>query len=263
MLSFVKSVAGCGGVFPQLYIVYFSGFDAADDALMHHTAASPRNGFLVEMYYANESVFNQTLVAYRLGDYKLIQGTVRDLNYYYESSTKRVNSSHLSVGSYMVEAVVEWQDYLFGKGPSDTLNIVLLHLWMHDLVPLFDYLYPLKSPDAHPTIAREGGLHDTTLRLYNIIHDPCEAFNLAEDPAYASTIAAIQKELDQVAAHRPALLPLDLQIDISHGSVWSKSHVPGDCSTNPDIKPEHCRFTHSWVADVSRLLFYFRNYFLF
>ena len=220
-----------------------------------HNAVSPRSGFLVEMYFANESVFDQSLVSYRLGDYKLIQGSVRDSNYYYESSNNRVNSSHLSLGAYVAESIIEWQDYLFGKGPSDTLNIVVIHMLMFDWIAFADWLYPLRqNPPPHQNSVAHSE-HSTTLRLYNIIHDPCEAFNLAEDPAYASTIAAIQKELDQVAAHRPALLPLDLQIDISHGSVWSKSHVPGDCSTNPDIKPEHCRFTHSWVADVSLFSF--------
>ena len=233
-----------------LFVNNCSGFNEADDALQHHTAASPRDGFLVEMYFANESVFNQTLVSYRQGDFKLIEGSVRDVNYYYESSTNRINSSHLSLGSHLIESVVEWQDYLFGKGQSDTLNIMLVHVVMYDLIRIADYIYPLKSPVVHPSVENEGGLHGSQLRLYNVVKDPCETINLADDPHYAPTIASIRAELAAIAARRPPLLPLDQQIDISRGSLFDKSHVPGNCSADPSIKPEHCRFTHSWVADV-------------
>ena len=60
----------------------------------------------------------------------------------------------------------------------------------------------------------------------------------------------IRAAAEKVAAHRPPMLPLDKQIAINHGSTWSKAHVEGDCSMNPLVQKSHCRFTHSWVADV-------------
>lgn len=219
-------------------------------------AISPRAGLLLEMYDAEESVFNQSLSAFRLGDYKLIRGPVRDDNYYYESSTNKINCSHVSLGSMVIETIVDLNDFLFGKGQSDTLNIMMAHLWMPDLITLTDTWFP--APTAYinqrnGAIGEEdAGHHEATdLRLYNIAMDPCERYNLAGDPQYAAIIAAIDQEVSAIAAHRPHVLPLDVQLDISLGGAWSKHHVSGDCDINPSIPKEHCRFTHSWVPDVS------------
>jgi hypothetical protein len=199
---------------------------------------------LLEMYSPEESVFNQSLSAYRLGDYKLIRGTVRDDNYYYESTTNRINSSHPSLGSVLVERLIDLCDAVFGKGQCDTINIVIVHVWMPDIIALTDRWLPSAAAQRAP--------HETSdFRLYNIVRDPCEQTNLAGDPQYASIIAAIDQETANIAAHRRHVLPLDLQLDISLGGAWSKHHVSGDCSANRAIKPRHCRFTHSWVPDVS------------
>lgn len=209
---------------------------------------------LLEMYDAGESVFNQTLYAYRLGDFKLIVGTVRDENYYFESTTDRINSSHPSVGSNLVEAVVELQDYLFGKGQSDTLNIVLVHVYLNDIMAVTDYFFPrtaqlpyakLPAPEAAPA---DGSLQK---RLYNIARDPCERVNLAADPQYAAVIADIEGRIAVITRNRPHILPMDQQLDISLGGAWHQTHVSGDCSASPNIPADQCRFTHSWVADVS------------
>lgn len=235
-----------------LYKNIFSGVHGEAERLLKQRSASPRNGVLLEMYFANESVFNQTLVAYRLGDYKLIQGSIRDTNYYYESSTNRINSSHPSIGSTIIETLVGLQDYLFGKGESDTINIMMVHMWMHDLITITDRFWPLPAPALHHIKSAQVDRLTPQLKLYNIVEDPCELYNLAADPAHAATIAEIQKKMDEIAEHRPPMLPLDLQIDISHGNAWSKSRVGGDCSSNPNIRDGQCFFTHSWVADVSR-----------
>jgi hypothetical protein len=199
---------------------------------------------LLEMYSPEESVFNQSLSAYRLGDYKLIRGTVRDDNYYYESATNRINSSHPSLGSVLVERLIDLCDAVFGKGQCDTINIVIVHVWMPDIIALTDRWLPSAAAQRIPD-------ESSDFRLYNIVRDPCEQTNLAGDPQYASIIAAIDQETASIAAHRRHVLPLDLQLDISLGGAWSKHHVSGDCSDNPAIKPRHCRFTHSWVPDVS------------
>jgi hypothetical protein len=218
-------------------------------------AVSPRAGLLVEMYSADESVFNQSLSAYRLGDFKLIKGTVRDDNYYFESTNNKINCSHVSIGSQLIETVIDLFDNVFGKGQSDTVNIIMVHMWLHDLITFTDALFP-RSTQYLQTTAADTAAHETTdLRLYNIAADPCEKVNLAGDLQYASVIAAIEKELSAIAANRPPSLPIDLQLDISLGAQWSKHHVGGDCSGNAAIKPSHCRFTHSWVADVSTCIY--------
>jgi hypothetical protein len=236
----------------------YSLFHAGDEQNRYTVAISPRAGLLIEMYGAEESVFNQSLSAYRLGDYKLIKGTVRDDNYYFESTTNRINSSHVSIGSQLIEGVIDWFDYLFGKGQSDTVNIIMVHMYLHDLVAFTDAVFPRSTRRMQTMVGstadHSGGVgehENTDIRLYNIVRDPCERVNLAADPQYAPVIAAIEAEISDIAAHRPPMLPLDLQLDISLDAAWSKHHVPGDCSANPAIKAKHCRFTHSWVPDVS------------
>ena len=239
------------------------------------SSTGPRAGMLLELYTSEESVFNQSLSSYRLGDYKLIRGSVRDHNYYFESSSNKINSSHNSVGSYVIETIIDAQDYWFGKGQSDTLNIVLAHMWLHDLIVLTDWLFPYSTAWLQTTNTTElfdeevETDHSTTtgttattgssnnhhpselIQLFNIVEDPCEHHNLARDPKYASIISTIDQELQSIMEHRPPMLPLHLQLDISTGGQWSRSHVTGDCSGNLGIKPDECRFTHSWVADVS------------
>jgi hypothetical protein len=221
------------------YAVFWSFFTGNAVVSPKHllNSESPRKGFLVEMYTAEESTFNQTLMSYRLGAYKLIRGMVRDSNYYAESSGAFLNCSHPTYSSKLIELTIEAMDYLFGKGPSDTLNIMLGHMFLHDLLSITDH-----KPEP-------------VLALYNIDEDPCERNNLAADPALAGVVREIDAELERIIATRAHSLHMELQLDISLGHDWAKTHVPGDCSTNPNIKPEHCRFTHSWVPDVRRLLF--------
>jgi hypothetical protein len=240
-----------------LVVLYLAG----DQSNRQSVAVSPRAGLLVEMYAAEESVFNQSLAAYRLGDYKLIKGTVRDDNYYLESTNNKINCSHVSIGSQVIETVIDLFDTVFGKGQSDTVNIIMVHMWLHDLIVFTDALFPRSTQYLQTTAAADTAAHEATdLRLYNIAADPCEKVNLARDPQYASIIAAIEAELASITANRPPSLPIDLQIDISLGGQWSKHHVGGDCSSNPTIKPAHCRFTHSWVADVSRSVDFFHSF---
>lgn len=198
-------------------------------------AEGPRNSVLLEMYLSDESIFNQSLIAYRLGEYKLIRGTVRDDNYYYESYANRINSSSTTWGSYIMERALDTMDYIFGKGPADTLNIIMVHMFLHDLEKFIDGSPPKPS-----------------IQLYNIVEDPCERYNLANEPRYAAIIDEIDREIDKIAANRHPLLPMQLQLDISYGGgAWSSTHIDGDCSTNANIPPKYCKFTHSWVPDVS------------
>jgi hypothetical protein len=238
----------CALVLPVLPVPVNTG----DDRNTNAVSPSPRAGVLLEMYSDEESVFHESLSAYRLGDYKLIRGTVRDDNYYYESTNNRVNSSRVTMGSAVIERAVDLCDATLGKGPCDTLSLIMVHMWMPKFIAFFERLFPEGAPAVSAVNATNHGQHEATnLRLYNIARDPCERVNLAGDPQYASIIAAIDKETAKIAAHRRHVLPLDVQLDISLGGEWAKYHVAGDCSANPAIAPEHCRFTHSWVHDVS------------
>jgi hypothetical protein len=95
-------------------------------------AANPRDGLLLEMWAAGDTPFGETLEAYRLGDYKLINGTVRDSNYYGESSSGLfLNISRPLWITYTMETLIKWLEMVFGAGPFDTMRIVLTHKVVH------------------------------------------------------------------------------------------------------------------------------------
>ena len=99
--------------------------------------ANPRDGLLLEMWAAGDTPFGETLEAYRLVDYKLINGTVRDPNYYGESSSGFfLNISRPLWITYSMETLIKCFEIVFGAGPFDTMRIILTHKVVH-VRPLF------------------------------------------------------------------------------------------------------------------------------
>ena len=114
------------------------GFNLADSLSgvqdLTSTSASvvPRDGVLLEMWAAYDTPFNEQLEAYRLGDFKLINGSVRDPNYYWESTTGRfLNISRPLWSSYGFEILIKGMEAIFGAGPFDTLRILIAHKYVH------------------------------------------------------------------------------------------------------------------------------------
>ena len=102
-------------------------------------AANPRDGLLLERWAAGDTPFGETLEAYRLGDYKLINGTVRDPNYYGESSSGLfLNISRPLWITYTMETLIKCIEMVFGAGPFDTMRIILTHKVVH-VRPFLNY----------------------------------------------------------------------------------------------------------------------------
>ena len=94
--------------------------------------AKPRDSLLLEMWATGDTPFGESLEAYRLGDYKLINGTVRDSNYYRESSSGRfLNISRPLWITYSMEVVIKCFEMFYGAGPFDTMRIILTHKVVH------------------------------------------------------------------------------------------------------------------------------------
>jgi arylsulfatase A-like enzyme len=192
---------------------------------------SPRNEVLYEMYYPEEFIFGEGLVAYRVGDFKLIKGIVRDTNYYYESSNSFLNYSNPNLLSKVVENLLQIGDTVFGNNKFDSMRITYTHVIMQTI---------------NAQAQRDG--HEETLRLYNIREDPTESKNLYHEPWAKGVIAQIESRIAEYEKNR---LPAQKAHFIFHlRDSWPKTHVPGDCSMNHVIPARQCRFTHPWIREV-------------
>jgi hypothetical protein len=99
---------------------------------------------------------------------------------------------------------------------------------------------------------------EPTLRLYNIIQDPTESTNLAllissdvnrtaHQNELISIIQIIEERLKTIHENKPPTQLVWMQMKLE---LWVNTFVSGDCSTNPQIKPAECIFTHPWISDV-------------
>lgn len=194
----------------------------------------PRREVLLEMYSTQQFVFSEGLNAYRLGDFKLIEGIVRDENYYYEAVGRDwLNVSSPSAMTLVTEGVNRAFDALFGNERNDLCRIVFTHQLLQG---------SLTGPQHAGTAP--------TVRLYHIPSDPAESHNLAALPEYAVVLAEIrQRVLHYQRNRRP---PLDAHLIVPLDRWQAELQQPGDCSMHPVLRqrpPSQCRFTHPWIPD--------------
>lgn len=191
---------------------------------------SPRNELLYDLYEDEDFLFNEHATVYRVGRYKLVNGTVRDMHYYYESADQHINSSDTLPFRHLIEWGIKLGDRLFGNSPFDHLRTYLAYVNVHDA-----YTARLKAAN-------------NTLFLFDLQEDPLEQNNLAFKPEAASILQTIQERLKVLEERRTVPIVkgyLQLPLD----EVWSTYHLPGNCSDNPSIRPQDCRFAHPWLAD--------------
>jgi arylsulfatase A-like enzyme len=194
---------------------------------------SPRSEMLLELYSNAQFVFHEELSAYRIGDYKLIEGIVRDENYYYEAvGADRLNISSPSLMTLATETVNRAFDSVFGNSNNDLCRIVFTHQLLQG---------SLAGPQ------RAGKV--PTVRLYHIPSDPTESSNLSEQPEYAKIISDIRARVQfYQSTRRP---PLDAHLIVPLDKWQKEMQVPGDCSMHPQLRnrPAECHFTHPWIPD--------------
>ncbi len=234
--DWLPTLLGFAGVDKSKYPNKIDGLDISQSLKQSETnpSESPRDEVLLEMYYPEEFLFKQGLVSYRIGDYKLIKGIVRDSNYYRESYLDHLNISGASLLTRFTENLNRLGDYIYGNNRFDGLRISITHAIMQDVM----------THDQH--IGKEE-----TNRLYNIKTDPYESINLYFEPWAKPIIEKIESRLNHYNATRPK--PQKAYIQSHLVNNWPKTLVPGDCSMNLHLHSEECRFTHPWVADVSLL----------
>ncbi len=183
---------------------------------------------LLEMYYKEDMIFGEDLVAYRLGNYKLIRGVVRDDDYYSEALPgqdyihKRMRSGLARTIEYFIRGL----EIVCGIGQMDALRLTITHMFLHSVT--------------------EVGESDT-VRLFDILNDPLEERDLSHEDFAIPIVAAMNEKLLKIKAGRPTQQKVWMQF---HMQAWKHTHVRGDCSMNTEIKQSDCFFTHPWIADV-------------
>ncbi len=232
--DWLPTILGFAGIENRHYPKGLDGIDLSS-ALKDSSNVdiSPRNEVLLEMYYPKEFIFSEGLVAYRIGDYKLIKGVVRDPHYYRESEHHfALNSSYQPWQLRVFEYFLHLGDRIFGLANFDNLRITYTHAIMQGI---------------GARAQREG--KEETNRLYNIRTDPIESVNLFNEPWAKPIIEQIEERIAHYERTRPPPQRAHYMYHLLNS--WAKTHVPGDCSMNPKIPASDCRFTHPWIPEVS------------
>jgi hypothetical protein len=190
-----------------------------------------RQEALLEMYDSKDFIYDESLVAFVLGDMKLIEGVIRDPLYYYESDIDFLNNTDRTAVSALGQMGVRVGEGVFGAGPFDTTRVLITHSHIHPLL-----LESGKIPSSEP---------GSSLLLFNLTADPTESQNIAH--LHPGIVAEIRAKLAIIKAKLPKQQKFWMQSHLR--DVWPKTHVSGDCSMNPAISAAECHFTHPWVLD--------------
>lgn len=111
--------------------------DSSEQCLLAQSVG-PRDGVLLEMWGPYDTPFMEQLEAYRLGDFKLINGTVRDANYYWESKWGYfLNISKPLWVTYGVEVFTRILEAVFGVSRCDSSRATITYkiLYVSERLP--------------------------------------------------------------------------------------------------------------------------------
>lgn len=209
-----------------------SGGDGLDmlNALRSRSQHGHRQEALLEMYDAENFLYNESLVAYVLGDLKLIDGVIRDPLYYYEADNDSINNTDTTLTTSLGQIEIRLGEAIFGSGPFDTSRVVITHSRIHARLS---------------EIGQIDNRNGSRLLLFNLSADPTESINIASQ--YPDIVEKIKFKIEAIRARRPIQQKFWLQSHLVDD--WPQTFVRGDCSMNPDIPADECHFTHPWVPD--------------
>ena len=187
----------------------------------------PRTNVLTELFGKGECMMGPHVhaAAYRKGDFKYMEGIFQDLNYYYESRNAYLNTTDTaSLFAKATEFIISHTEWMFGKGPFDTIRGVLSIAFLQG--------HYIKAQGAGSTY------------LFNLRDDPMESNNIAD--AFPEIVAELRAEVQAIRENLPPQQPYWMVIP---EESYLASRVEGDCSMNPNIPPGECLFQHPYAAD--------------
>jgi hypothetical protein len=216
-----------------MHLYDFVDFRDASIFCLYGVDIGPRSEILLELYDPSTYPWNESLTAYRMGDFKLIKGTVRGDNYVREAVYGRdgINIASKTLMEHFAEFFVRVFEAIFGIAQFDSYRITFIHT---------QFMTAASKTQWSNT--------ENTVRLFNIRVDPLEETNLANEPYAMGIVDSIEKKVRGIRQLLPHQQEVWLQYHLD--KEWVHTFVPGDCSMNKDISAQECRFTHPWISDV-------------
>ena len=204
------------------------GLDQSEALVSPHRLV--RKEMVLEMVEAENSHHGTPSLAYRKGNYKIIQANINDPHWYSEPEADAVASTDRSLVPRLLEIIVRLAERVFGNGPTD----IIPHGLLLNLV-LFNYYS-----------------HQSGIRTL--------LFDLEKDP---------EEKIDISSTHPKVLKHMVEQLQyVKHGKKvrhhrywyvnpnWLDTFVTGDCTQSDHSSKSHldrCVFAHPWLPDSADL----------
>eukprot|EP01126_Amoeba_proteus_P027132 TRINITY_DN2690_c0_g1_i2.p1 TRINITY_DN2690_c0_g1~~TRINITY_DN2690_c0_g1_i2.p1 ORF type:complete len:630 (-),score=132.95 TRINITY_DN2690_c0_g1_i2:126-2015(-) len=198
------------------------GHNVAETLQSGDEAMNPRDRVLIDMFYGSkgEAVFSDDTVGYRKGKYKIVLGTTRDPNWYYEPTSTTLNSTDTSNVVYWGERVIQFLEGLAGVGPFDSTRVAITHQILH----------------SYYAATQSSG----NVMLFDLEVDPEEKNNIAVQ--FPEVVSDLKNDIDVIRKERPPQQKYWMTIPPAQ---WANTLREGECPPNTDF----CRFTHPYFAD--------------
>jgi len=201
------------------------GLDGLDqsDGLKHNKLV--RKEVLLELFTAEDSHDGSQSASYRKGNYKIIQGNIRDPHWYSEPSEDRVATTDQSILPRIMESFARVMELIFGNGPSDMVKLFILNVLLYT------------------KYAQESGIKTM---VFDLEADPEERNDISgSHPKVTRNLL----ETIQDYKHKRPYHPRYWMVNPN----WLDGFVPGDCSNQPLLSSSQCKFAHHWLDDSTDL----------
>lgn len=213
------TLARYAGISPAHLPDEMDGIDQSD--ALKYNLKSPRTDMVYDLIDPLDSFFSEGMISFRHGDIKIIDGLVRDKHWYKEPRGNSLNTTDETWISYVGEIALKIAEFFFEDSKFDTAHHIL----------------------AHGLVMRAFASHDEIL-LYNISSDPEEQINIRE--THPEILRDMLSRADLLLRHHVPQQPIWL---ILSQEASENSWVRGDCSMNPLVPHDECRFLHTWASD--------------
>ena len=181
-----------------------------------------RKEVLLELFTSTESHDGTYSASFRKGNYKIIQGNIRDSHWYSEPSQDRVATTDEGIYPRILENFVRLMEFIFGNGPCDifihgmALNVLLFNKYVED--------------------------NGVKTMVFDLERDPEERVDIS------GTHPKVTRNLVEAIQEHKHKRPYHYRYWMVNPS-WVDSFTPGDCSNQPLVSPGQCKFAHPWLDD--------------